>query len=183
VNEDRDALASRGVSVAALFARHEAEVGRFLVQFCGDRELAADLLQDTFLAVIASEHSLGRVENLRAFIYGIARLKALQSRRAWRRMMRACERLASRPVSTAPEPLDVIYVRDLLARTLTPDDRALVLLSELHGFTSAELAASSGLTAPAVRKRLSRARARLRQAESCSRTPLTLGIRNAKETP
>ena len=72
-------------------------------------------------------------------------------------------RLGAREAATQDDA-EVVAVHDLLARTLSPDDRALVLLRYLHDFEVSELAAMTGLTPEAVRQRLSRARARLRAA-------------------
>lgn len=55
-------------------------------------------------------------------------------------------------------------MQDMLARTLSPEDRALVLLRYLHGFDAVELGEMTGSTPEAVRQRLSRACARLRAA-------------------
>jgi RNA polymerase sigma factor (sigma-70 family) len=60
---------------------------------------------------------------------------------------------------------EIVAVRDLLARHLSPEDRALVLLRYLHDFDSRELAEMTGLTSEAIRQRLSRARARLVAAQ------------------
>jgi RNA polymerase sigma-70 factor (ECF subfamily) len=48
--------------------------------------------------------------------------------------------------------------------TLSPEDRALLLMVDGQGWTPAEVAAETGLNAGAVRTRLSRARARVRGA-------------------
>ena len=47
--------------------------------------------------------------------------------------------------------------------TLSPIDRSLVLLADVEDWTGPEIAAKTGMTAGAVRTRLSRARAQLRQ--------------------
>lgn len=47
--------------------------------------------------------------------------------------------------------------------TLSPQDRAIVLLAEAEGWTGPQIAEATGLTAGAVRVRLTRARQRLRE--------------------
>ncbi|HJQ52119.1 MAG TPA: sigma factor-like helix-turn-helix DNA-binding protein [Gaiellaceae bacterium] len=58
----------------------------------------------------------------------------------------------------------MLALRDLLERTLEPDDRALLVLRYLHGFDAVALAAMTGRTPEAIRQRLARARARLIRA-------------------
>ncbi len=59
-----------------------------------------------------------------------------------------------------------LIVRDLLARTLSPEDRSLIVLRYLHDFDANELAAMTDMTPDAVRQRLSRARRKLLDAVS-----------------
>jgi RNA polymerase sigma-70 factor (ECF subfamily) len=100
------------------------------------------------------------VRNQEAWLYGIARNRALAALRRRRRFAGALGRLAGR-YQAAREDEELVAVRDLLERHLSPEDRALVLLRYLHDFDANELAEMTGLTAEAVRQRLSRARARL----------------------
>jgi RNA polymerase sigma factor (sigma-70 family) len=147
-------------SVGELFVRCERRVGRYLAQMVGDRALAEDLLQDTFDAVFRSRSQLGAVQSPDAWVFGIARNRALDALRRRRRFESALRRLTDRG-SNQSEDDEVVAVRDLLARHLSAEDRALVLLRYLHDFDSNELAAMTGLTPEAVRQRLSRARTRL----------------------
>ena len=56
---------------------------------------------------------------------------------------------------------------------LDPQDAASLLLHELHGYTSTEIAESLGISADAVRKRLSRAIKALRTAYERHNTTLS----------
>jgi RNA polymerase sigma-70 factor (ECF subfamily) len=147
-------------SVRELFVGCERRVGRYLAQMVRDRSLAEDLLQDSFHDALRSRAQLVDVRNPEAWLFGIARHRALHALRKRRRFERALTRLALRrpPQHEAEE---MVAVRDLLDRTLAPDDRALVLLRYLHDFDSNELAEMTGLSSEAVRQRLARARTRL----------------------
>jgi DNA-directed RNA polymerase specialized sigma24 family protein len=50
---------------------------------------------------------------------------------------------------------------DVLERVLSPDDRSLVTLRYVHGFDATQLAALTGRSPAAIRKRLERACAAL----------------------
>jgi RNA polymerase sigma factor (sigma-70 family) len=146
--------------VEELFRRLEHQLGRFLAQFVRDRQLAEDLLQDTFHDALRSESGLSEARNPEAWLFGIARNRALMSLRRRRRLDAALRRLSFR-AAQPQEEIDVVAVRDLLERTLAPADRSLILLRYLHDFDAVELAEMTGLSADAVRQRLSRARKRL----------------------
>jgi RNA polymerase sigma-70 factor, ECF subfamily len=153
-------------AVEVLFRSHAQELGRYLVAMVRDRSLVEDLLQDTFCDALRVRDQLPQVENERAWLYGIARHRALRALRSGRRFQRAVVRLAgSREVAQeADESFGALL--DLLERELASDLRALVLLRYVHGFQAAELAEMTGLSPEVVRQRLARGRARLLAAES-----------------
>jgi RNA polymerase sigma-70 factor (ECF subfamily) len=152
---------TRDVAVEALFREHAPELGRYLVAMVRDRSLAEDLLQDTFHDALRARSRMSDVASERAWLYGIARHRALAALRRGRRLQRAVVRLTG-PHEQAHEGDDaLVALLDLLERELSPDVRGLVLLRYVHGFQAAELAQMTGLTPEAVRQRLARGRARL----------------------
>jgi len=147
--------------VEALFRAHAPELGRYLVAMVRDRSLAEDLLQDTFHDALRAHEQLPRIANERAWLYGIARHRALRALRRGRRLQRAVVRLAgSREVAQEADETPISLL-DLLERELSPQLRALVLLRYVHGFQAAELAEMTGLSPEAVRQRLARGCKRL----------------------
>ena len=146
--------------VESLFAANQGQLGRFLVQMVRDRALAEDLLQDTFEDAYKARHRLEGVANPDAWLFGIARHRALASLRRTRRMRRAIERLGERRES-GPESPACVEVMDVLDRVLTADDRSLVVLRYVHEFDASTLAELTGRSPAAIRKRLERACAAL----------------------
>ena len=61
----------------ALVDAHAVELHRFLVGFVGPDE-AEDCLQDTLIAALRAYPRLGHGDNLRAWLYTIARRKATE---------------------------------------------------------------------------------------------------------
>jgi RNA polymerase sigma-70 factor, ECF subfamily len=157
--------------VERLFYACEARLGRFLAQMVGNRALAEDLLQDSFYEAFRCRDRLQEIENPEAWLFGIARNRALAALRRARRLRSALERFGQRPEPSERDDLELLALRDLLQRNLEPDDRALLLLRYLHGFEATELAAMTGRTPEAVRQRLARARARLIRAAGRQPTP------------
>lgn len=145
----------------ALFRTHAQGIGRYLVAMVRDRSLAEDLLQETFYDALRAQPHLSRVGNERAWLYGIARHRALRALRRGRRFQRAVARLAGSREDVREADEEVVALLDLLERELSPELRALVLLRYVHGFQAAELAEITGLSPETVRQRLTRARARL----------------------
>ena len=145
----------------ALFAQCEQGLGSFLVQMLRNRETAQDVLQETW--IVAHKTKLHQVEHPRAWLYGVARrvaLKAMRSdrrRRFYEHQAATSEHVESHELGV----LDAATVHQTLQRVLEPEDRALVVLRYLHGFSGHELAIMVGLTPEAARKRLSRCTSRL----------------------
>lgn len=148
----------------ALFRRYEAGIGRFLAQMVSDRALAADLTQETFLSALGARDQLDSIENPEAWLFRIARNCALQSFRKRSRAMNAIKRLSHERRDESADPVEAIAVRDQLARTLKPDERSVLILRYVHGFSSQELAEIVGRSPEAIRKELSRSRRKLIEA-------------------
>lgn len=125
-----------------------------------DRSLAEDLLQDSFHDALRARSQLLEAPNAEAWLFGIARNRALSALRRRRRLSVALARLP-RPRERCDHVQEVMALWDLLERHLDPDERSLLLLRYLHGFEAAELAEIAGITPEAVRQRLSRSRRRL----------------------
>lgn len=158
--EDR----ATGTYLERLFEQHERRLGQFLVHLVRDRALAEDLLQETFLAAWRVRDDLDGVVNPEAWLFGIARHRALRALRGAQRLRRALERMAAAPAATVDEgPGPALDVLALVHRVLGPEDRALVVLRYVHGFQAPELAEMTGRSPAAIRKRLERARTTLLQ--------------------
>jgi RNA polymerase sigma-70 factor (ECF subfamily) len=155
------AAPAQTAGVEALCRTHARELGRYLVAMVRDRSLAEDLLQDTFHDALRAHEQLPSIANERAWLYGIARHRALAALRRGRRLRRAVARLGTSREAAQSGDDELVALLDLLERELPPDLRALVLLRYVHGLRAAELAEMTGLSPEAVRQRLARARTRL----------------------
>jgi RNA polymerase sigma-70 factor (ECF subfamily) len=145
-------------AIDALFRAHAQELGRYLVAMVRDRSLAEDLLQDTFYDALRAQEQLPQVENERAWLYGIARHRALRALRRRRRFQRAVVRLAGSREEGHEGDEALVTLLDLLD-----------LLERELGFQAVELAEMTGLSPEVVRQRLARARARLLAATPAER--------------
>ncbi len=139
-----------------------------LVRMTKDTALAEDLTQEAFIRLARAAPSLAPDTRLEAWLMTVSRNLALDHFR-WRRMHRALTSDASVADSFAkPEtPFARVATSQTQRRVeialgqLSEDERELLLSVGVSGSTPSELARTLGLSAEVVRKRLSRARARL----------------------
>lgn len=149
------------------YGRHLLAVGE---RVCGDRDSARDAVQDALLA--AGQHldefrGDGSVEGWLVRMVANAcrtRRRGRKNQPAWN-----AELDEEGAASAAPSPGDSAAHAQLSERLaaalidLSPADRAVVLLTQLDGWSGPEVAAALDLTPEAVRARLARARRRLRR--------------------
>jgi RNA polymerase sigma-70 factor (ECF subfamily) len=167
-------LAQRGEMIAfdTLLRRYHEPLRRYLLRQSGDPELAADLLQETFLDAYRSLDRLTADRPFAAWLYQIAHNNL---RREWRarRMRRlvSLDWLRERPGKVPPalsqaDASTATEVNDLVQRTLddlSPKLREALLLHILWGLTAPEIARTLGISPDAAAQRLTRANEHFRQ--------------------
>lgn len=130
-------------------------------------EDAADVVAETFLIAWRRRAEIPDGDEARLWLYGVARRVLANHHRGGVRRERLGERLRQRIATTvAPDPgrevPERMAVRAALAR-LGELDREVLMLTAWEDLEPAEAARVLGISPAAVRTRLSRARARLRQ--------------------
>jgi len=90
-------------AVEELFRSCQGRIGRYLIQFVGERELAQDLLQDTFYDALRFSGQLAEVRSREAWLFGIARHRALRALRRRRRFRGVVARLRARPANAVTD--------------------------------------------------------------------------------
>jgi len=151
-----------------LVERHHRRVFNTACRMLGDREAAADLTQDTFLA---AWRALGGFEERSRFSTWITRIAMNRCRNALRAfaVARTGPLLVDPPTDPARGPEAVVGDRELashLERALgriDPGHREILILREIEGLSYDELAEILDLEAGTVKSRLHRARAALRE--------------------
>ena len=159
----------------AFYREHVEDLQRFVARRVGDRERAADLTAEIFLAAIDSAHRYRpRRGTPKAWLYGIARvLVANDRRRSGReRAGRAGEERLRGSALLDPEDAARIDARiDAAAQSrrlyeamdrLPEAERAVLELVAIDELTVAEAAAAAGVRSGTARVRLHRARRKLR---------------------
>jgi RNA polymerase sigma-70 factor (ECF subfamily) len=172
--EDRelvDALRRREPrALQEAWSRHRARLYGFLVRLSRDREVAAELLQETFLSLAKAAPRLHQDTDLAALLFTIAR-NQWRSHRRWTfldlsRLVPIDDHshlaLEEDPDADLDARRRVHELERALAR-LPDRDREVLLLVGVEGFEPARAAEILGIRADALRQRLSRARAKLEE--------------------
>jgi RNA polymerase sigma factor (sigma-70 family) len=166
-----DAAASAGAletaAVHQLYEKHSLSLVRQLTRNTGCRELARELVQETFLRLLRmAPGSLGRIDQPEAYL----RQVSTNLLRDWGRARTLKERSQPTLELTADEEVDQIAVlesRDTLRRLeramskLKPKTREIFLAHRIHGFTYAEIAVRTGLSVKGVEKQMAKAIAKI----------------------
>jgi RNA polymerase sigma factor (sigma-70 family) len=143
-----------------LIDAHAAELHRFLVACVGPTE-AEDCVQETFMSALRAYPRLRDGDNLRAWLYTIARRKATDAiRRVSRRPTRDLDGVdpVAQPV---PEPADDGIWRSV--RRLPTKQRDAVVHRFVLDLAYAEIGARMGTSEEAARQNVSAALRRLRR--------------------
>lgn len=148
--------------------RHAAPVLRFIRLHQPDLQQAEDALQETFVAAWRGSAGFRGDGSARPWLLSIARRAVLRQGR--RRAGEPAESLELDGLaeeagwgSDPDGPLRALELRDLVEqgfRVLSPEDREILLLRDVEGFSGEEAGELLGLSLPAVKSRLHRARLR-----------------------
>lgn len=174
----RDELASRDEAgtrdpdarrfVEESFARYHGEIYGFLARMVRDDELAADIVQDTFVKAYRAYETLEDKEKARAWLYSIANRAALDELRH-RKVVRFVPWSGESSGASPSAESTVLHgqmsgeMERALAR-IPERQRSALILAEIHDLTGLELAAAMNSSHIAVRALLTRARDNLRAA-------------------
>ena len=139
----------------------------FCRKLAGNREEGDDLYQDALLTAYRRVRTLRDPNAFRPWLYRIM-VNTYRNRVQgpwWRRRVALTPELCEAQAGT--DPSDAYAARRWLKRAfaaLKPEERALVVLFELEGWTIAELARLKRRPTGTIKARLSRARTKMRKA-------------------
>jgi RNA polymerase sigma factor (sigma-70 family) len=150
----------------ALYAKYRDRIYAFLFRLTGQRDVADDLFQDTFLALASKGPTLWPDSNIGSWLFTVARHAFLDSARRRGLVTQTGHHLDGdrKPdeLLSAP-PTDGVTLAEieqaLLAVSL--EDRQLLLLVGVEGMGQDEIARMMDIESGALRQRVVRARARL----------------------
>jgi len=163
-DDDLVALARTGSAAAmeTLYRRHRDRIMTFAFRMTGDRALAEDVFQNTFVYFYEHLDQYDPQGKLAAYLFRIARSLALDALKAGRRDRRMMSRIE--PVETLPEdPLPADRVQKALL-DLAPHLREIVTLRLFDGLDYSKIAEITGLSEATARSRMRYALEALRES-------------------
>jgi len=173
---DRDLLvaarAGDARSLEALLSRHEQQIFRFGLRMCGNVDDARDVLQETLLAAFRGLHEFRGDAQLSTWLYQIARSFCLKSRRRGAGEREGMVPIDKREAESIPMPgqapdaqAHAQQMGELLQAAIMslPDSqREVIILRDVEGLSAEEASQVVGIEVGALKSRLHRARAELR---------------------
>jgi RNA polymerase sigma-70 factor (ECF subfamily) len=158
----------------ALFHRHRDRLWAVAIRTIGDREEAADALQDALLSAYRAAGNFRGDSAVTTWLHRIVVNACVD--RIRRRQARPTVPLPE--VEPDPDPGTdhdlVLDIRHALA-TLGPEQRAALVLVDLHGYPVAEAAELLGVAEGTIKSRCARGRARLAVLLRHLRNPTDVG--------
>ena len=155
-----------------IFERYSRPVISFIYDQIGDRDLAEELTQETFVRAFRAIHTMRAETKLSTWLFGIARNVARESLRARVRANNHVD-LADKSVmdlsDDKPVPVEGLLskeLNDLIRRSLAAldeDKRLVFTLKVLHQCSYEEIATITGFSLAKLKTDLHRARAEMRK--------------------
>jgi RNA polymerase sigma-70 factor (ECF subfamily) len=158
-----------------LLARHQSAIYRFGTKMCRDEEDAKDVVQETMLAAARTIPEFRGTSAVSTWLYAIARSFCIKKRRTSKFAPERIESLeahaeqANDVADHRRTPEEDAAGRQLQAALddaisgLDPMYREVIALRDVEGLSAAEVAEVMGLSVEAVKSRLHRARASVRE--------------------
>lgn len=147
----------------ALYALYANELYRYAYAILRDRHAAEDAVQETCIKVYTNLKNIQKSDAVKAYFFKTLQNTAKTLLRRGTLTVYGEEIPETQPAcdNTEATASDRTDLQNALLR-LTEEERQIVLLSAVAGFTSKEIAATVDLTAGAVRSKLSRSLEKLR---------------------
>jgi RNA polymerase sigma-70 factor (ECF subfamily) len=162
----RAAQAGDTQAIMALVERLQPTIYRFGRRMCPSEQDAEDVLQETLLTLVQKIGEFRGDASLSSWLFTIVRSRCRVRRRASDRIGQA---EGADLLDSAPHPDEAVsthQLRSILERALRglePKYREVLLLRDVEGLSAPEVGEALGLTVSAVKSRLHRARAMLRE--------------------
>ena len=162
-------------ALEALLRAVQPQLYRFSMKMCRHTEDAEDVLQDTMMTLARSFRDFRGASSLSTWLFTIARSFCIKKRRKSKFAPTTEESLHElsplekrRLSSSGPDPHEQVESAEIWRKVqasierIEPAYREVLVLRDIEGLRAKEVAEIVGITVPAVKSRLHRARAALR---------------------
>lgn len=168
------ARAQRGerAAVTELFGEHLGTVHRFAMRMCRDEDRARDIAQESLLTALKSLESYRGEASFSTWLFTITRSHCGRLRRRAERERVSDDGEVVTESTKSNDPLpdaqashgEVSAVLESALARLEPSEREVVLLRDIEGMSTKNAAEALEISVAALKSRLHRARANLREA-------------------
>lgn len=141
--------------------QHKTELRAFLAHQCHSAAEADDLLQDVFLKAVQQGQTFCRIENPRAWLFHVARNLLIDRLRLAKATIELPEDLASEDEAETASIDKLSQCLPRVLNELSTEDREAIALCDIDGMTQLDYARHLGISLPAAKSRVQRARIRL----------------------
>lgn len=148
---------------------HERELRRFLRHRAGSETEGDDLLHEVFLRALRQQNGLCGIDNPRAWLFHAARNLLIDRLRLTKEQVPLPDDLAAEPPESPPPVDGLTQCLPRVLAELSAQDREAITLCDIEGMRQQDFARLKGITLPAAKSRVQRARTRLkaRMSEAC----------------
>lgn len=142
---------------------YQHELLRFVVKRIPDIEESQDVVQEAFLRAMKLEHGLCGIESPRAWLFQVVRNLLIDRYRLSKDELPVEDENLPSPEPEPTAPVDSLsQCLPRVLSELSAEDREVITLCDIEGLTQERFAARLGLSLPAAKSRIQRARKRLR---------------------
>jgi RNA polymerase sigma-70 factor (ECF subfamily) len=146
-----------------IFQKHKNGIYNYALRLLGERETANDVVQEVFTRLFERQNgNYGRIANIKGWLFIAARNFCLNIKRDKRRKAKLTPEIVGSLSSANPVDARVVILEKAM-QSLDLKFREALILREFEGFSYIEMAEILGLSKPAVKSLLFRARVTLRE--------------------
>lgn len=155
----------------ALYDRYNKRLFHFILRFVGERDLAEDILQETFLRIFKKRKSYRKAGHFSTYLFTIGRNLCLDALKTWekRHILISQEDYVETVIDLSKGPSEALEETDI-SRTvqreieaLPNDQQEVLVLSKYSGLPYEEIAKIVSSTPAAVKQKVYRAMLALKQ--------------------
>lgn len=145
-----------------LYERTSQRLLAYLVRTSGDRALADDVFQDTWVRMLQSERVMPAGEEAASFLFAVA---TNLLRDMWRRKKKSVPweegEMSAGAITEFGDASDLRMTLDIMLASISPQQRSLLWLAYVEGYSHRDIAAMLGLREKSVRVLIHRAKDRV----------------------
>ncbi len=157
--QNKNRLLNKDTDFDEIYKNYATKIYAYVYNMVRKREIAEDIVQDTFVKVL--KYGMARIRNKKAFLFRVAHNLAIDYIRKNNHINRNIESKTDEKISTTDRILDRITIQKAIDK-LPSKYKDVFILKEVNGFDYQEIAGILRIPIGTVKSRLHRAVEKLR---------------------